>query len=58
MPNERLLAEIRNKLLKEELNYNIVDVKSQHSTAFPLLNSAKEISMNMLLQQSCKKNKL
>ena len=28
MPNERLLAEIRNKLLKEELNYNIVDVKS------------------------------
>ncbi|KAG5240508.1 DNA helicase [Salix suchowensis] len=38
MPNARLLAEIRNKLLREELNYDIVDLKSQHSTAFPMLN--------------------
>lgn len=41
MPNERLLAEIRNRLLREELNYDIVDLKSQHSTAFPLLNQCQ-----------------
>uniref|UniRef100_A0A6N2M9U0 ATP-dependent DNA helicase n=1 Tax=Salix viminalis TaxID=40686 RepID=A0A6N2M9U0_SALVM len=41
MPNERLLAEIRNRLLREELNYDIVDLKSQHSIAFPLLNQCQ-----------------
>uniref|UniRef100_A0A6N2LNR1 Helitron helicase-like domain-containing protein n=1 Tax=Salix viminalis TaxID=40686 RepID=A0A6N2LNR1_SALVM len=41
MPNERLLAKIRNKLLREELTYDIVDLKSQHSTAFPLLNQCQ-----------------
>uniref|UniRef100_A0A6N2LSJ9 ATP-dependent DNA helicase n=1 Tax=Salix viminalis TaxID=40686 RepID=A0A6N2LSJ9_SALVM len=50
MPNARLLAEIRNKLLREELNYDIVDLKSQHSQLSQCLTSAKEMSMNMLLQ--------
>jgi hypothetical protein len=30
MPDERLLVEIRNRLLKEELNYDVVDLRSQH----------------------------
>uniref|UniRef100_A0A6N2MX00 Uncharacterized protein n=1 Tax=Salix viminalis TaxID=40686 RepID=A0A6N2MX00_SALVM len=38
MPNEKLLAKIRNKLLREELNYDIVHLKSLHSIAFSLLN--------------------
>uniref|UniRef100_A0A6N2KZF5 ATP-dependent DNA helicase n=1 Tax=Salix viminalis TaxID=40686 RepID=A0A6N2KZF5_SALVM len=33
-----LLEEIRNKLLREELNYDIVDLISQHSITFPVLN--------------------
>jgi hypothetical protein len=41
MPDERLLVEIRNRLLKEELNYDVVDLRSQHSINFPLLNQCQ-----------------
>jgi hypothetical protein len=38
MPNGCLLEEIINKLLREELNYNVVELRSHHSLAFPHLN--------------------
>jgi len=41
MPDERLLIEIRNRLLRKELNYDVIDLRSQHSTTFPLLNQCQ-----------------
>jgi hypothetical protein len=41
MPDGRLLSEIKNKLLREELNYDIVDLICQHSSTFPHLNQCQ-----------------
>ncbi|KAL3582853.1 hypothetical protein D5086_017185 [Populus alba] len=41
MPDGRLLSKIKNKLLREELNYDIVDFICQHSSAFPQLNQCQ-----------------
>ena len=41
MPDKRLLIEIRYRLLRKELNYDIVDLRSQHLTTFPLLNQCQ-----------------
>jgi hypothetical protein len=41
MPDERLLTEIRNRLLRKELNYDVIDLRSQHSTTFALLNQCQ-----------------
>ena len=43
MPNVQLLIEIRNKLLREELNYDLVDLKSQHSLNLSLINNGQKI---------------
>jgi len=43
MPNGQLLIEIRNMLLREELNYDLADLKSQHSLNLPLLNNRQKI---------------
>jgi hypothetical protein len=36
MPNSRLMTKIQNKMLREELNY---DLKNQYSISFPKLNN-------------------
>jgi hypothetical protein len=41
MPDGRLLSEIKTKLLREELNYDIADLICQHSSAFPQLNQCQ-----------------
>ncbi|KAJ6957546.1 hypothetical protein NC653_039492 [Populus alba x Populus x berolinensis] len=41
MPDGRLLSEIKNKLLREELNYDTADLICQHSSAFPQLNQCQ-----------------
>ncbi|XP_034918726.1 uncharacterized protein [Populus alba] len=38
MPNGRLMDEVRNKLLREELNYDLAELRNNHSLAMPLLN--------------------
>uniref|UniRef100_A0A6N2MX53 ATP-dependent DNA helicase n=1 Tax=Salix viminalis TaxID=40686 RepID=A0A6N2MX53_SALVM len=38
MPVGKLLKEITNKLLREELNYDLIELKSQHSLDFTSLN--------------------
>ena len=41
MHDGRLLSEIKNKLLREELNYDIADLICQHSSVFPQLNQCQ-----------------
>uniref|UniRef100_A0A6N2KK71 ATP-dependent DNA helicase n=1 Tax=Salix viminalis TaxID=40686 RepID=A0A6N2KK71_SALVM len=38
MPDGQLLKEITNKLLREELNYDLIELKNQHSLDFASLN--------------------
>ncbi|XP_034905294.1 uncharacterized protein [Populus alba] len=38
MPNGRLMDEVRNKLLREELSYDLAELRNNHSLAMPLLN--------------------
>ena len=38
-----MLIEIRNKLLRKKCNYDIADLKSQHSLNLPLLNNGQKI---------------
>jgi hypothetical protein len=57
MPDGRLLSEIRNKLLREEFNYNIADPICQHSSAFLQLNKCQLNFIIVLLNLSLKKDK-
>jgi hypothetical protein len=41
MHDGRLLSKIKNKLLREELNYDIADLICQHSSIFPQLNQCQ-----------------
>ena len=41
MPDGRLLSEIKNKLLREELNYDVADLICQYPSAFPQLNQCQ-----------------
>ena len=38
MPNGRLMDEVRNKLLREELDYDLTELGNNHSLAMPHLN--------------------
>jgi hypothetical protein len=38
MPNGRLMDEVRNKLLREELDYDLAELGNNHSLAMPHLN--------------------
>nr|XP_034897676.1 ATP-dependent DNA helicase pif1-like [Populus alba] len=38
MPNGRLMDEVRNKLLREKLSYDLAELRNNHSLAMPLLN--------------------
>ena len=38
MPNGRLMDEVRNKFLKEELDYDLVELRNNHPLAMPHLN--------------------
>jgi hypothetical protein len=38
MPNGRLIDEVRNKLLREELDYDLTELGNNHSLAMPHLN--------------------
>jgi hypothetical protein len=38
MPNGHLMDEVRNKLLREELDYDLTELRNNHSLAMPLLN--------------------
>ena len=42
MLDGHLLDEIRNKLLREELNYDITDLIAHHSMSFPSLNRSQK----------------
>ena len=42
MPNERKMSEIRNKLLREELNYNCDDLSQEHSVLVTQLNEIQK----------------
>ncbi|KAJ6951656.1 hypothetical protein NC653_040948 [Populus alba x Populus x berolinensis] len=41
MPNGRLMDEVRNKLLREELDYDLAELRNNHSLAMPLLNPSQ-----------------
>ena len=43
MPDGQLMKEITNKLLREELNYDLIELKNQHSLDFASLNHGQRI---------------
>uniref|UniRef100_A0A6N2MDD8 ATP-dependent DNA helicase n=1 Tax=Salix viminalis TaxID=40686 RepID=A0A6N2MDD8_SALVM len=45
MPNGQLLKEITNKLLREELDYDLTELRSQHSLNFASLNHGQKLSL-------------
>ncbi|KAI9383363.1 hypothetical protein POPTR_013G071501v4 [Populus trichocarpa] len=42
MPNGRLMDEVRNKLLREELDYDLAELRNNHSLAIPHLNPCQK----------------
>jgi hypothetical protein len=55
MHDECLLSEIKNKLLREELNYDIADLICQHSLVFPQLNQCQLNVYDCVLKSFLKK---
>ncbi|XP_073265278.1 uncharacterized protein [Populus alba] len=45
----RLMDEVRNKLLREELNYDLAELRNNHSLAMPLLNPCQRNIYDSLL---------
>ena len=43
MSDGQLLKEITNKLLREELNYDLIELKNQHSLDFASLNHGQRV---------------
>ncbi|KAG5227547.1 ATP-dependent DNA helicase [Salix suchowensis] len=50
MPDGQLLAEITNKLLREELNYDLADLRSQHSLNFASLNNGQRVVYDSVVE--------
>ena len=42
LPNDRLMSEIRNNLLREELNYDISELRSNNEASISLLNTCQK----------------
>jgi hypothetical protein len=55
MPDGHLLSEIRNKLLRKKLSYDIADLICQHSSAFPQLNQCQLNVYNCVLKSILEK---
>ena len=46
----QLLTEIINKLIREELNYDLADLKSQHSLNFASLNNGQRVIYDLVVK--------
>uniref|UniRef100_A0A6N2MFD4 ATP-dependent DNA helicase n=1 Tax=Salix viminalis TaxID=40686 RepID=A0A6N2MFD4_SALVM len=49
MPNGQLLKEITNKLLREELDYDLSELRSQHSLNFASLNHGQRVIYDSII---------
>ena len=49
MPDGQLLQEIANKLLREELNYDLTELRSQHSFNFASLNYGQKVIYDLII---------